>query len=92
MKVVLHHTAEKYLGRLSAVDRNRIGDAIDGLEKDPLEGDIRPYEGNPGILRLRVGNFRVIFRFEKNNTILVSHIEPRGQAYTKKTKAKRGKK
>ena len=91
MKVVLHHTAEKYLMRLDADDRNRIGNAINGLAKEPPEGDIRPYEGNPGILRLRVGSFRIIFRFEQNRTILVSHIEPRGQAYTKKTKTKRRK-
>ena len=92
MKVGLHHTAEKYIMRLNTADRNRIENAINGLEKEPPEGDIRPYEGNKGILRLRVGSFRIIFRFEENRTILVSHIEPRGQAYTKKTKTKRSSK
>ena len=90
MKVILHHTAEKYLMKLNAADRNHIENAIDDLEKEPPEGDIRPYEGNPGVLRLRVGSYRVIFRFKDADSILVSHIEPRGQAYTKKTKTKRG--
>jgi len=40
-------------------------------------------------LRLRVGNYRAIFEFA-DNAILVTHIEPRGQAYTKKTRTKRG--
>ena len=91
MLVLLHHTVEKYLNRLNAVDRERIKEALRNLAKEPPEGDIRPYEGNPGTLRLRVGSYRVIFRFEQNDSILVSHIEPRGQAYTKKTKTKRGK-
>jgi len=91
MQVLLHHTADKYLKRMNAKDRDRIKEALRDLAKEPPEGDIRPYEGNPGILRLRVGEFRVIFRFKETDSILVSHIEPRGQAYTKKTKTKRGK-
>ena len=91
MNVLLHHTADKYLKRLNATDRERIKEALKDLAKDPPEGDIKPYEGNPGTLRLRVSKYRVIFRFEENNFILVSPIEPRGQAYTKKTKTKRGK-
>jgi mRNA interferase RelE/StbE len=91
MVVLLHNTADKYLKRMNAKDRDRIKDALRDLAKEPLEGDIRPYEGSPGVLRLRVGSFRVIFRFKDTETIQVSHIEPRGQAYTKKTKTNRGK-
>ena len=90
MKVILHHTAEKYLMRLNADDRSRIGNAIDGLEKEPPEGDIRTYEGSQGLLRLKVsGGHRALFKIE-NNEIIVTHIEPRGQAYTKKTRKRRG--
>lgn len=89
MKVVLHHTASKYYSRFSEPWKSQVKDAIDALEKEPPEGDIRPYEGNPGILRLKVGKYRVLFKIE-NETILVTHIEPRGQAYTKKTRKRRG--
>ena len=89
MKVVLHHTADKYLNRLQPADRQRFEVAFAKLEKEPPEGDIKAYEGTSGVLRLRVGNYRAIFKLE-NNLILVTHIEPRGQAYTKKTRAKRG--
>jgi len=68
----------------------RIKEGLQGLAKEPLEGDIKPYEG-AGTLRLRISGFRVIFKYEGAESILVSHIEPRGQAYTKKTKTKRGK-
>ena len=89
MKIVLHHIAEKYLMKLKAADRNRIIAAIDGLEKEPSEGNIRPYEGNPGLLRLKASGYRILFKIE-NNEILVTHLETRGQAYTKKTRNKRG--
>jgi mRNA interferase RelE/StbE len=89
MKVLLHRSAEKYLNRLQTVDRDRFDAAFADLEKEPPEGDIRPYEGSPGILRLRVGNYRALFKYVENN-ILVTHIEPRGQAYTKKTRTRRG--
>jgi len=89
MKVLLHRSADKYLNRLQSADRDRFDAAFTDLEKEPPEGDIRPYKSNPGVLRLRVGNYRAIFKFV-DNSILVTHIEPRGQAYTKKTRAKRG--
>jgi len=89
MKVLLHRSADKYLNRLQSVDRERFDKAFSDLEKEPPEGDIRPYEGNPGVLRLKVGNYRAIFKFVENK-ILVTHIEPRGQAYTKRTRTKRG--
>ena len=91
MKALLHRDAEKYLNRQDAIERKRIKKALKDLEKEPPEGDIRPYESSDDILRLRVGNFRALFKYEGNH-ILVTHIEPRGQAYTKKTKSKRGKK
>ena len=90
MKVLLHKSADKYLNRLQSSDRDRFNSAFTALEKEPPEGDIRPYEGSSGVLRLRVGNYRAIFKFVEDS-ILVTHIEPRGQAYTKKTKSKRGK-
>jgi len=51
MRILLHHTAEKYLARLNAKDRERIKEALKDLAKEPPEGDIKPYEGSPGILR-----------------------------------------
>ena len=89
MRVLLHHFVDKYLSRLQQADRDRFDAAFIDLEKEPPVGDIRPYEGHPGALRLRVGNYRAIFKIE-DNLILVTYIEPRGQAYTKKTRNKRG--
>jgi mRNA-degrading endonuclease RelE of RelBE toxin-antitoxin system len=89
MEVLLHPIAGKYLNRLDTTTKGRIKAALKGLEKEPPEGDIKPYAGNLGIWRLKIGGYRTLFKIE-NNIILVTHIEPRGQAYTKKTRKKRG--
>jgi len=85
MKASLHPIAEKYLNRLNANDRDRIDDAIEGLEKEPPEGDIRPVKGQPGFFRLRVGSYRLLFRINEKG-VLITHIDPRGQVYNKKNK------
>ncbi|MDR2479963.1 MAG: type II toxin-antitoxin system RelE/ParE family toxin [Treponema sp.] len=85
MKASLHPIADKYLNRLNANDRDRIDDAIEGLEKEPPEGDIRPVTGQPGLFRMRVGNYRLLYRINEKG-ILITHIDPRGQVYKKKNK------
>jgi mRNA-degrading endonuclease RelE of RelBE toxin-antitoxin system len=88
MKVILNRIAANYLDRLDRIMRERLTTALAHMEKEPPRGDIRPYEGSPGYWRLRAGGYRAIYTIE-NETILVTHIEPRGQAYTKKTRGKK---
>lgn len=85
MKVLLHRSADKYLERLNEPDRSHIEDALDDLEKEPPEGDILPVSGQPGIFRLKIGNYRALFRY-RDDHIFVTHIDPRGQVYNKKNK------
>jgi mRNA-degrading endonuclease RelE of RelBE toxin-antitoxin system len=84
MQVFLTNTAVKQYGQLNEPMLSRINDAIDGLEKEPPGGNIVPLTGKQGNFRLTVGGIRVLYRIE-NNTILVTNIVPRGQAYAKKT-------
>jgi mRNA interferase RelE/StbE len=91
MTVLLHPIAGKYLDRLDTPTKGRIKDALKGLEKEPPEGDIKPVVGQAGYFRIKVGSYRALYRI-KDNAIFVTHIEPRGQAYTKKTKKGRGEK
>ncbi|MDR0389998.1 MAG: type II toxin-antitoxin system RelE/ParE family toxin [Spirochaetaceae bacterium] len=88
MEVFVHHIPEKYIARLNEPDKSRLENAIDGLEKEPPEGDIRPVIGQEGIVRLKVGGYRILFRYREND-ILVTHIDPRGQVYSKKNKGKK---
>jgi mRNA interferase RelE/StbE len=87
MQILLHHIASKYLERLGEPDKGRIKDALGDLSEDPPQGDIRPLTGQTGYFRLKVGGYRVLYRIE-NNTLFVTHIDPRGQAYKKKNRGK----
>ena len=85
MEVSLHPIPGKYLKRLNEPDKGHIKAALKGLEKEPPKGNITPIVGHPGYFRLTIGNYRAIFRYV-NNYILVTHLDPRGQAYKKKNK------
>jgi len=85
MQVKLHPIPRKYLERLNEPYQGNIEEALDGLEKEPPEGNIRPVTGQPGLFRLTVGSYRVLFRYT-DDYIFVTHIDPRGQAYNKKNK------
>ena len=88
MTVLLHPIAAKYLDRMGEPNRGRIKVALQGLEKEPPGGDIRPISGQKGYFRLRVGDFRILYRIECN-TVFVTNIAPRGQVYKKKNKGKK---
>jgi mRNA interferase RelE/StbE len=85
MKVLLHPIPGKYLERLNEPDKGHIKTALKGLEKEPPEGDIIPFSGQRGYFRLKIGSYRIIFRYEID-CILVTHLDPRGQVYNKKNK------
>jgi mRNA interferase RelE/StbE len=85
MQVSLHPIPGKYLDRLNEPDKGRIKAALTGLEKEPPEGNIRPVIGQPGYFRLKIGDYRALFRY-RDNDIFITHIDPRGQSYNKKNK------
>ena len=57
----------------------------EGLTQTPPKGDIKPMEGKPsGRYRLRVGGYRVIYRYDHNGVMTVLYIldvGPRGDIY-----------
>jgi len=69
--------ARKFLRGLDELTERRI---IDGIEKIP-EGDITPYKSMPKFSRLRIGDFRIIYRWKNAEQILVFKIGSRGQIY-----------
>ncbi|GHU74463.1 plasmid stabilization system protein [Clostridia bacterium] len=79
MKVRLSAKAEKDFLGLDKITQNRIKKSLKKLENEPPQGDIKPLKGRIG-LRLRVGNFRILF-LKQDDCFIVSDIEPRGQVY-----------
>ena len=69
--------AAKALRKLSRPDRDRMVAAINGLPA----GDVKVLLGSRGLLRLRVGTWRVIFERGPDDQVVVLDIRPRGSAY-----------
>lgn len=79
--IIVKRPAVKFLNKLPKSERQRILSAINKL---PYSGDILPLKGYEGILRLRVGSYRIIFSADNNELIIyVIDIGNRGQIYKK---------
>ena len=75
--VVLAGPARKALKRIPPHDRVRIRAALDEMESNPFQGDIKYLQGQDA-LRRRVGDWRIFFRLEpKQRTLYVTAIERR---------------
>jgi mRNA interferase RelE/StbE len=79
MRVELNNTAKKENNRLNEPYRSRIAYALDKLEKEPPEGDIKKLQGRDGY-RVVVGAYRILFDIE-DDRIDVFKIAPRGDIY-----------
>ena len=77
MQIDYSKAAAKYINSLDKPSQERIRAGIEGIPK----GDIKPLRGSPGSRRLRIGNWRIIFSYSDNNTILIEKIGPRGGVY-----------
>lgn len=69
--------AEKYLKKLDAKTRNRLGKGIVGI---PV-GDVKPLEGATDYFRLTIGDYRIIYKWVSDSQIFISRIDPRGDIY-----------
>ena len=75
MEISYSKSAAKAINGLDRPTKQRIRDGILGLTKKPPEGDIRPVQGyNDGRQRLRVGKYRVIFKFDLESEIQILYI------------------
>ena len=77
MNVELAPKAAKYLQGMREPGKGRI---IRALEKLP-EGNEVALQGVQGLFRLRVGDWRVVFSYPAQDSILIEQIGPRGDIY-----------
>jgi len=83
-KVVLHRYPAKYLHHLSRETQQRVKTILKQLENNPLDHpNVKHMVGEwAGYQRLRAGNLRIIFWFDRENDVVyVDHIGPRGDIY-----------
>ena len=85
IKIKYSRDALKFLSKLDKKSVERIRAAIQGLTLDPPIGDIKPMQGyNDGRKRLRIGGWRIIFKYGEESEIeilFVIDIGNRGDIY-----------
>jgi mRNA-degrading endonuclease RelE of RelBE toxin-antitoxin system len=75
--VVLAGPARKALKRVPTGDRTRILTALEEMQQNPFQGDIRKLQGLPGFRR-RIGNWRILFEaVPERRHVVVAAIERR---------------
>ena len=80
--LVITRPAKKDLTALSATVREAIERALARLTDDPDSVDVRKLAGRENEWRLRVGDWRVLLRFDNaTGTMYVLRVRPRGSAY-----------
>ena len=75
MRIEYSKSAAKTIQNMDKRLRNHIREAIHGLTLTPPKGDIKPMKGKPaGWFRLRVGGYRVIYRYDNDGTMMILYI------------------
>lgn len=70
MRLIITKRAKKDLAGLDKVTRQRITEALDKLITNPLSVDFKKLKGYADRWRLRVGDWRVIFKINENEIII----------------------
>jgi mRNA interferase RelE/StbE len=80
--VELSPAAERVLRKLDKPTARRLAIAIAALGRQPRPAASTPQVGHPGVLRRRVGDYRIVFRIEDNRlVVLVLDIGHRRDIY-----------
>lgn len=75
-------SAVKELTALPQRRRQQIAKRIDALANDPRPPGVVPVEGRPGLLRLRSGDYRVLYRVDDAGSLVtVAKIGHRREVY-----------
>lgn len=85
MEIQYKKKAVKALNSMDKATKHRIKEAIEGLTLTPPKGNIKPMQGyKDGRFRLRVGDYRIIYKYGKDGKVeilLILDIGSRGDIY-----------
>ena len=77
--IIIKKKAKKFIDKLPANERKRVVSAIEQL---PNGEDIKKLKGHEDLLRLRVGDYRIIYSVDNGKLIVyVIDIDNRGDVY-----------
>ncbi len=80
---VYRRSAQRALRAIVEGDvRDELYEAVNDLEADPFPPDAIELKGNPGVFRIRVGQYRVLYQVsEKQQKIVIERVSLRETAY-----------
>ncbi|MEU3455115.1 type II toxin-antitoxin system RelE/ParE family toxin [Micromonospora sp. NPDC006766] len=80
--VQVDRAAAKLLGKLDRPLQARLVAAIAGLAAEPRPVGVKALTGHPGLLRIRVGAYRIVYTVRDHELIvLVVHLGHRSDVY-----------
>jgi mRNA interferase RelE/StbE len=83
--VFLKPAAERALKKIAQPTLHRIAKAIDNLGNDPRPSGATALQGESGLLRIRVGDYRIIYSIDDTVlTVLVVAIGHRREVYQRR--------
>ncbi len=78
-RIIIKKHAKKFIDRLPANERKRVVAAIEQL---PNGEDIKKLNGHEGLLRLRVGEYRIVYSVDHGELVVyVIDADNRGEIY-----------
>jgi mRNA interferase RelE/StbE len=81
-KIIVSPVALKSLKSLPQKIKKRIDAKISSLAKNPRPKDAKALHGMKGLLRVRVSDYRIIYKVEDNRlVVLIVKIGHRGDVY-----------
>lgn len=81
-RVRLLPTAARTLEQLAPSVRHRLETAIDRLERDPRPAGVQALSGQAGLLRVRVGDYRIIYQVVDDQLLVLEiRIGHRSEVY-----------
>lgn len=80
-KIIIKKKAKKFIDKLPQNEKKRIVKAIEQL---PDGEDIKKLKGHQNLLRLRVGDYRIIYSVDNGELIIyIIDVGNRGEIYNK---------
>jgi mRNA interferase RelE/StbE len=74
-----------FLSKLDKVDSKRIVDKLERLKENPVSKDAkRLVNVKDKVFRIRIGQYRVLYRIENNKLIVVFLVDKRARVYKKR--------
>lgn len=75
-------SAQKQLAKLDRATQRRVASVIDDLAETPRPSGVRKIQGAEDLYRIRVGDYRVIYRIvDRKLVVLIVRIAHRRDAY-----------